>query len=50
MSLSLETGFLKQELLYIKQKSSLYPRNEVVVMHECQALGFESVVMQGKSG
>ena len=50
MSLSLKIGFLKKELLYIEQESSLYPQNAVVVMHECQALGFESDVMQGKSG
>ena len=50
MSLSLKIVFLEKELLYIKQECPLYPRNEVVVMHECQALGSESDFVQGTSG
>lgn len=41
---------LKKELLYIKEESSLYPKNEVVVIRQCQVLGSESAVRQGKSG
>ena len=33
--------FLKKDLLYIKQKCPLCPRNEIVVRPECQSPGFE---------